>query len=196
MKAVLSERLRVVANEIVSIVSLKDVQYGSSWKKRGGVGAFMMLARKWDRMENALQQNHTHQWDVIEVALNDLRDEGVLDDINDLIGYLLLVRDEIDQRKALRNEDRARQVEADLRDGREDPVIAALQPLIDRMPRDTSGGESVPAGYVNQDGPSNQIATLVAGPRCSEQRWPDLPDSRCIQIKGHAGEHRDGKFRW
>ena len=29
--------------------------YGDSWKKRGGVGAFMMLARKWDRLENQVK---------------------------------------------------------------------------------------------------------------------------------------------
>ena len=28
-----------------------EKSYGNSWKQRGGVGAFMMLARKWDRLE-------------------------------------------------------------------------------------------------------------------------------------------------
>ena len=32
-------------------VALRKAQesYGDSWRIRGGVGAFMMLARKWDR---------------------------------------------------------------------------------------------------------------------------------------------------
>lgn len=40
---------------------LKKAQqsYGNSWKSRGGVGAFMMLARKWDRLENQLSMGPT-----------------------------------------------------------------------------------------------------------------------------------------
>jgi hypothetical protein len=33
-------------------IHIKEAEYDASWKKRGGVGAFMMLARKWDRLEN------------------------------------------------------------------------------------------------------------------------------------------------
>lgn len=47
--------LRVVADEDVDFVDRKNRSYGGSWKRRGGVGAFMMLARKWDRLENILQ---------------------------------------------------------------------------------------------------------------------------------------------
>jgi len=36
------------------VLSLIDSErsYGDSWRNRGGIGAFMMLARKWDRIEN------------------------------------------------------------------------------------------------------------------------------------------------
>lgn len=62
--------------------------YGDSWKKRGGVGAFMMLARKWDRIEN---QTGEHGYDIFAAVKHDPSDTGILDDIRDLRRYLLLV---------------------------------------------------------------------------------------------------------
>lgn len=76
----------------VHVLKQKDKEYGSSWKRRGGVGAFMMLARKWDRLENAAR---LAGWDIFQIMLADRRDEGVLDDIRDLRRYLLLVESEI-----------------------------------------------------------------------------------------------------
>jgi hypothetical protein len=68
--------------------------YGDSWKKRGGVGAFMMLARKWDRIENLTQE---HDYDIFH-AIGQYPDEaGVIDDIRDLRRYLLLVEAEMVQ---------------------------------------------------------------------------------------------------
>lgn len=32
-----------------------EQQYKGSWKRRGGTGAYMMLCRKWDRIENAVE---------------------------------------------------------------------------------------------------------------------------------------------
>lgn len=71
----------------------KGKDYGDSWKKRGGVGAFMMLARKWDRLEGQVQKDP--KWDVFEHGAKDTRLEGLLDDISDLRRYLLLVEAEI-----------------------------------------------------------------------------------------------------
>jgi hypothetical protein len=51
--------IRAVAEEDLRFVDVKDRQYGGSWKRRGGVGAFMMLARKWDRLENELSKDGT-----------------------------------------------------------------------------------------------------------------------------------------
>lgn len=67
--------------------------YGDSWKKRGGVGAFMMLARKWDRLENAVKK---HGYDVFKAIAEDGRAEGIMDDIRDLRRYLLLVEAEFE----------------------------------------------------------------------------------------------------
>lgn len=46
----LSPKQEEILREDVKFVNQRNQTYGSSWKKRGGVGAFMMLARKYDRM--------------------------------------------------------------------------------------------------------------------------------------------------
>jgi hypothetical protein len=66
--------------------------YADSWKKRGGVGAFMMLARKWDRLEKRVE---AMGWDVFRAIDEDQRREGVIDDIRDLRRYLALVEAEM-----------------------------------------------------------------------------------------------------
>lgn len=90
--------------DLVINLQKKDIEYGSSWKKRGGVGAFMMLARKWDRIENALKIPDTNESQdsiyrsIFEAAVYDRRKEGIIDDIRDLISYLMLVDNEIENR--------------------------------------------------------------------------------------------------
>lgn len=66
--------------------------YGESWCKRGGIGAFMMLARKWDRIENQTQKCG---WDVFKATESFPGKEGLLDDIRDLRAYLILVEEYI-----------------------------------------------------------------------------------------------------
>ena len=68
--------------------------YGDSWKNRGGVGAFMMLARKWDRIENLTQK---HAYDIFHTIEEYPELTGVIDDIRDLRRYLLLVEAEMVQ---------------------------------------------------------------------------------------------------
>jgi hypothetical protein len=67
----------------------KGESYGDSWKKRGGVGAFMMLARKFDRIELAAQRNG---YDIFKAAYDT---PELIDDIQDLRNYLTLVEDEV-----------------------------------------------------------------------------------------------------
>lgn len=75
--------LEALALKDVEVLKEKGKHYGDSWRKRGGVGAFMMLARKWDRIENmAIAKGY----DVF-----DAERDGVLEDIADLRRYLLLV---------------------------------------------------------------------------------------------------------
>ncbi len=86
--------------------------YGNSWKSRGGIGAFMMMARKFDRLEIRLgkvpvlsedaglsfSQSEEllsgDRFDIFQHLIADDRAEGVIDDIRDLRRYLLLVEAE------------------------------------------------------------------------------------------------------
>ena len=104
-----ADYLDQVATRDVAGLKRSQLSYGDSWKKRGGVGAFMMLARKWDRLETALQphpkdphrangstsENPVAPWDVLSAAFADQRAEGIIDDISDLRRYLMLVEAEL-----------------------------------------------------------------------------------------------------
>lgn len=92
--------IRAVAEEDLRYVNIKDRQYGGSWKRRGGVGAFMMLARKWDRLENML--SGAYKFDIFE-GIQDLggdtekqgADGTILAEVRDLRRYLMLVEAEM-----------------------------------------------------------------------------------------------------
>lgn len=95
-----------VAREDVAGLLKAQQSYGDSWKRRGGVGAFMMLARKWDRLENAMtkpvvlrpdegQDMVVSDYDIFTRTLADRRAEGLIDDIRDLRRYLMLVEAEL-----------------------------------------------------------------------------------------------------
>lgn len=88
--------LETVALEDVRFVKEKDISYGASWKKRGGVGAAMMLARKWDRLETMLAGTAS-RWDIFELIEKDPsgKDGCALAEIRDLRRYLLLVEAEM-----------------------------------------------------------------------------------------------------
>jgi hypothetical protein len=78
----------IISAEDWTSLDKAEQDYGDSWRKRGGVGAFMMLARKWDRIENQVVEKG---WDIFKAIEQDIRPEGILDDIKDLRRYLLLV---------------------------------------------------------------------------------------------------------
>lgn len=84
------EKMKDVAQNDLTALQKAEKSYGDSWKRRGGVGAFMMLARKFDRIEN--QSMHCH-WDVIGAILDDPSSTGILDDVRDLRCYLFLVEE-------------------------------------------------------------------------------------------------------
>lgn len=106
--------LEDVAQEDVGGLIKAQESYGNSWKRRGGVGAFMMLARKWDRLEKQVSgypilsrggaQGAPSEvgvpWDIFEHIASDQRAEGLIDDIRDLRRYLLLVEAEMRARGA------------------------------------------------------------------------------------------------
>lgn len=86
--------LDTVAQEDLTRLRRKEATYQGSWKRRGGIGAFMMLARKWDRLEQMAKQNG---YDIFKAIIHD-EDPGVdgtiLAEIQDLRCYLLLVEAE------------------------------------------------------------------------------------------------------
>lgn len=82
------EQMRDLAQLDLEKLVKAEKSYGDSWRRRGGTGAFMMLARKFDRIE---QQSKTVNWDVFEASKKYTGEEGLLDDIGDLRRYLLLV---------------------------------------------------------------------------------------------------------
>ena len=81
------EMLDIVEQDVDELVEAEK-SYGNSWRKRGGIGAFMMLARKWDRIENQVRCTN---FDIFSAIRNDTRPEGIMDDIHDLRRYLILV---------------------------------------------------------------------------------------------------------
>jgi hypothetical protein len=89
------DRIREICKQDVATLIVKGKDYGDSWRRRGGVGAFMMLARKWDRIESICSANG---YDILEIGnkevVHDIKD-GILDDIADLRCYLLLVEEHI-----------------------------------------------------------------------------------------------------
>tara|TARA_R100001126_G_C4858975_1_gene166247 strand:- start:753 stop:1043 length:291 start_codon:yes stop_codon:yes gene_type:complete len=82
--------LQTIADSDVVALEEAEKSYGDSWRKRGGVGAFMMLARKWDRIENQVK---AQQYDVFGAIEADRRADGIMDDIQDLRRYLMLVEE-------------------------------------------------------------------------------------------------------
>lgn len=99
------EHLDAIAQEDIRYVRVKDRDYGSSWKKRGGVGAFMMLARKWDRLE---EQCRKQGWDIMEAIHHGAHtkagqgtDGTSLAEVRDLRRYLLLLEAEMVEQGAV-----------------------------------------------------------------------------------------------
>lgn len=84
------DHIPTIATEDVRGLVAAQRQYGNSWKRRGGIGAFMMLARKWDRIERRVSAG----FDVLDHLARDDRAEGLIDDIRDLRRYLILVEAE------------------------------------------------------------------------------------------------------
>lgn len=98
------EELDAVANTDVTQIRIKDAAYGGSWKKRGGIGAYMMMCRKWDRLEQSVQG---YGYDIFKAIEEDPREESTLDDVRDLRRYLMLIEAEIQARITAKRNARA-----------------------------------------------------------------------------------------
>jgi hypothetical protein len=103
------DQLQPIADADVANIEEKERAYGSSWKRRGGIGAFMMLARKFDRIEQRVSSEIAASGDAPAVQRHNLfqhivadrRAEPLLDDIRDLRRYLILVEAEMAARGVL-----------------------------------------------------------------------------------------------
>jgi len=80
--------IKIITDEDAAGLIKAHESYGDSWKRRGGVGAYMVMIRKFDRMERAAEKNG---WDIFEAVRADPRVEGILDDIRDARRYLTLI---------------------------------------------------------------------------------------------------------
>jgi hypothetical protein len=82
-----------IAQKDIRVLEKKNLTYNDSWKQRGGIGAFMMAARKWDRLENIAE---TSGYNIFDAELmEDGSDDGMLAQIQDLRRYLFLIEMEI-----------------------------------------------------------------------------------------------------
>lgn len=88
-------KIEEVAMSDVATLIQKERTYGGSWKKRGGVGAFMMLARKMDRIENIAQQHSYDVFSAVAAGGMEGEDGSMIAEIRDLRCYLNLVEAEM-----------------------------------------------------------------------------------------------------
>jgi len=88
--------LTTVVTEDVEELNRKEETYQGSWKLRGGVGAFMMTARKWDRLESMLK-GPPYYYDIFAAVSDDGSgmDGTVLAEVRDLRRYLTLIEAEM-----------------------------------------------------------------------------------------------------
>lgn len=85
------DELDAIAKTDVEELRRKEKTYQGSWKKRGGTGAFMMLARKWDRIENISEQDRYDIFSIIDHEGLDGKDGELIAEVRDLRRYLMLV---------------------------------------------------------------------------------------------------------
>lgn len=91
--------LEAVAAADVGHIREKEETYRGSWKRRGGIGAFMMLARKWDRLEGMMspESHYAAPYDIFKIIESSPggEDGTALAEVRDLRRYLLLVEAEM-----------------------------------------------------------------------------------------------------
>ena len=151
--------LPAIAAQDVSTLQQKEQTYRGSWKKRGGVGAFMMLARKWDRLEN-ITSLPRFNYDVFEaIAVDPTGADGtVLAEIRDLRCYLMLVEAEMRERMTPR-----RTAGAEI-------LSEAAKRMLAEKPDSTLVSGEVPPPGTPEDGGHHELQlgledhVIVAGP--------------------------------
>ena len=152
------ELMQAHSEQIIRGVALKNNEYGDSWKARGGPGAYMTFARKWDRLEAQCKKNGYDIFDLLDKEDDEVM-ESIGMTIDDLIGYLLLLR-------------------ADRRTAAGDHSLLSELPLPTRPIRvrpvsDTEDTSSPPAGGRLDRSESVTEQALVHGDDYREKEPPD-----------------------
>lgn len=96
-------QLQPIATDDVETIERKEKAYGDSWRRNGGIGAFMIFARKWDRIKQRVTTEvpaaegrpGAARDNILEHLAADRRSEPLLDDIRDLRQFLLLTEAEM-----------------------------------------------------------------------------------------------------
>jgi hypothetical protein len=134
--------LRQVLAEDADALIEAEKHYGESWCRRGGVDSFMMLARKWDRIEH--QVNSQYGFNILQACVEDQRPEGIMDDIRDLRRYLTLVEEKVRREYNVHNY----QLKKNIDDVGTNFSVTAHPPAVDNT-TDEEGEAN--AGYTGQD---------------------------------------------
>lgn len=85
-----TDHIQAIALEIAETLLKKDKEYGGSWQKRGGIGAYMMKVRKSDRLEEQVKKTG---YDIF-AAIDRKTSEDLLDTLADDAGYAILILSE------------------------------------------------------------------------------------------------------
>ena len=134
----------------------KEASYQGSWKKRGGIGAFMMLARKWDRLENYAEG------ESYDIFSRNIDHHALMEELGDLRRYLILVEDHLRVRLL-------RELAADV--SSDSPVSMSNYP--DQQVAEVVGAEPG-STYINPDeDPRHAIAGI-----------PSLPEHIMSEFRG------------
>ncbi len=84
----LSGDVKGLLSSLVDLAQQKDAEYGASWCKRGGIGAWFTTVRKFDRLVTQVRQKGNNIWDVSD----DIGSTEALEEtIKDAINYLMLI---------------------------------------------------------------------------------------------------------
>lgn len=91
-----NDELKALFSSLSELSRRKDAEYGASWCKRGGIGAWFTTVRKFDRLVTQLRQKEFNIWDVSDDVDST---ESLEETIKDGINYLLLI---LEKRQVIR----------------------------------------------------------------------------------------------
>lgn len=89
--------MKKISDDRIALCEMKNREYGSSWCKRGGPGAFFTITRKIDRLE---VQAKNRNYDVFDVTEDPTSTESLDETLLDAVAYFLLL---LEKRQAKRH---------------------------------------------------------------------------------------------